>query len=76
MKNSTYMFLSKLFFLGGLTSVALSLGAWFLWGGMGDDMIMRAAAERLGIFVGLWSPTMLALSTCLRHMAKDNGMKG
>lgn len=63
--------MSKLFFFGGLLSIVLSLGAWFVRGGMSEEIAVRAAAERLGIFVGLWAPTMLALSTCLRHMGRD-----
>ncbi len=65
MNGSVYSFLSKVFFLGGLVSILLSLGAWYTQGGMSADMEVRVAAERLGIFIGLWAPTMLALSTCL-----------
>ena len=71
MNKSTYGLLSKLSFAGGLISVFISLGAWFTQGGMSDDLEIRASAERLGIFIGLWAPTMLALSTCLRHMSRD-----
>ncbi len=73
MNGSVYSFLSKLLFFGGLVSILLSLGAWYTQGGMSADMEVRVAAERLGIFIGLWAPTMLALSTCLRHMDKDRG---
>ncbi|QMU56461.1 MAG: hypothetical protein GKS04_04850 [Candidatus Mycalebacterium zealandia] len=71
MSKSNYMFLSKLFFFGGIVSIVLSLSAWFFQGGMSGEIEVRASAERLGIFVGLWAPTMLALSTCLRHMGRD-----
>ncbi len=73
MNKSIYGFLSKLFFFGGLVSVCISLGAWYMQGGMSDNLEIRASAERLGIFIGLWAPTMLALSTCLRHMGRDSG---
>ncbi len=73
MGKSTFDSLSKLFFAGGIISVFISLGAWYTQGGLSEDMQIRAAAERLGIFIGLWAPTMLALSTCLRHMGKDKG---
>ncbi len=67
------MFLSKLSLVGGIASVFISLGAWYYTGGLSDDLEMRASAERLGIFIGIWAPTMIALSTCLRHLAKDKG---
>ncbi len=73
MNGSVYSFLSKVFFLGGHVYIILYLGAWYKQGRMSLDMEVRAAAERLGIFIGLWAPTMLALSTCLRHMDKDRG---
>lgn len=71
MSKSTYNFLSRLSFAGGLVSVFISLGAWYVKGGMSDDIEISASAERLGIFIGIWAPTMLALSTCLRHMGRD-----
>jgi len=48
---------SKVCYYASLTSVALSILAWNL---MGDAD--PAHAERWGIFVGLWAPTLMGLS--------------
>ena len=48
---------SKVFYYASLASVALSIAAWNFFGG--DD---PAHAERWGIFVGLWAPTLMGLS--------------
>lgn len=48
---------SKAFYYTSLASVALSILAWNL---MGDAD--PAHAERWGIFVGLWAPTLMGLS--------------
>lgn len=71
MDKSSYFLLSRLSFIGGLVSVIISLSAWYITGGTSDDIEIRASAERLGIFIGIWAPTMLALSTCLRQMGGD-----
>lgn len=52
--------LSTICFQGGLLSIFLSIGTWwYLQGDRGGD---QAYAERFGIFVGLWAPTLLILS--------------
>ena len=48
--------LSNFCFIASLVSVACSIGVWCL---SGDD---PAHSERFGIFVGLWAPTLMALS--------------
>ncbi len=48
--------LSKFCFVASLVSVACSILVWCL---SGDD---PAHAERFGIFVGLWAPTLMTLS--------------
>ncbi len=45
--------LSNLFFTASLVSVACSIGIWVY--ASGD----AAHAERFGIFVGLWAPTLM-----------------
>ena len=53
---------SKAFYYTSLASVALSILAWNL---MGDAA--PAHAERWGIFVGLWAPTLMGLSIFLKE---------
>jgi hypothetical protein len=48
--------LSTLCFTASLVSVACSIGVW-VWGGSDP-----AHAERFGIFVGLWAPTLMGLA--------------
>ncbi|MEQ1750535.1 MAG: hypothetical protein ABL974_14000 [Prosthecobacter sp.] len=38
------------------------LSIWIWWFLNGDDVDQKAHAERFGIFVGLWAPTLLILS--------------
>jgi len=47
---------STTLYTAAFASVALSILVWLLR--RGDD---RASAERFGIFVGLWAPTLLIL---------------
>jgi hypothetical protein len=55
--------LSTLCFQGGILSIVLSIWIWwFLGGSSGDEVEVKAHAERFGIFVGLWAPTLLILS--------------
>ncbi len=49
--------LSKVCFYASLASVALSIITWVMTGD-GDP----AHAERFGIFIGLWAPTLMGLS--------------
>ena len=48
--------LSKGCFTASLVSVAVSIGVWIF---LGDD---PAHSERLSIFIGLWAPTLMAMS--------------
>ena len=52
--------LSTLCFQGGLLSIILSI--WIWWYLDGEDPEKKAHAERFGIFIGLWAPTLLILS--------------
>ena len=48
--------MANLFFTASLVSVACSIGIWAF--ASGD----AAHAERFGIFVGLWAPTLMGLA--------------
>ena len=52
--------LSKSAFVLGFLSIIGSIGIWFLT--KGDTVESIAHAERFGIFVGLWAPTLFAIS--------------
>lgn len=52
--------LSTVCFQAGVLSILLSIGIWWLL--LSEDPEKRAHAERFGIFVGLWAPTLLILS--------------
>lgn len=52
--------LSTICFQAGLLSIALSI--WIWWFVNGDAPEEQAHAERFGIFIGLWAPTLLILS--------------
>ncbi len=52
--------LSTICFQAGLLSIILSIGTW--WFLNRDDPEQQAHAERFGIFIGLWAPTLLILS--------------
>lgn len=52
--------LSNLCFQLGVISIGASIAIWWLT--MGDSPEDKAHAERCGIFVGLWAPTLLILS--------------
>ncbi len=51
---------SPVAYAASFASIALSIMIWFLK--RGDD---RANAERFGIFVGLWAPTLLGIGKIL-----------
>ena len=53
--------LSAAFFVASLVSVAASI---FVWVSAGAD---PAHAERFGIFVGLWAPTLMGLANYYRE---------
>jgi hypothetical protein len=52
--------LSTICFQAGMLSVILSIWSWWFFNG--DSPEQEAHAERLGIFIGLWAPTLLILS--------------
>ncbi len=52
--------LSTLCFQAGIFSIVLSI--WIWWFLNSDDAAEAAHAERFGIFIGLWAPTLLILS--------------
>lgn len=60
MNRKTCRVLSTICFQGGILSVVLSIATW--WFLKGDTAESQAYAERFGIFVGLWAPTLLILS--------------
>lgn len=60
MNPSVCRTLSTVCFQAGILSVVLSICIW--WFLNGDDAETKAHAERFGIFVGLWAPTLLILS--------------
>jgi hypothetical protein len=52
--------LSTICFQAGMLSILLSI--WIWWFLNGDAPEEQAHAERFGIFIGLWAPTLLILS--------------
>ena len=52
--------LSTVCFQAGIFSIVLSI--WIWWINNGEAPEVQAHAERFGIFVGLWAPTLLILS--------------
>ncbi len=52
--------LSTVCFQAGMFSIVLSI--WIWWFLNDDNAEQKAHAERFGIFVGLWAPTLLILS--------------
>lgn len=42
--------------------MSILLSIWIWWFLNGEDPLEQAHAERFGIFVGLWAPTLLILS--------------
>ena len=60
MNRNTCRTLSTICFQAGILSVLLSIAIW--WFLSGDEPEVKAHAERFGIFVGLWAPTLLILS--------------
>jgi hypothetical protein len=51
---------SKVCFVASLLSVAASIGIWAFAGGELDAA--HEHAERWGLFVGLWAPTLMGMS--------------
>ena len=61
--------ISNVCFVASLVSVAASIAAWALMGG--DD---PAHAERFGIFIGLWAPTLMGLSNYYKEYPMTNNL--
>lgn len=60
MNRSICRTLSTICFQGGILSIGLSVWTW--WFLNGDTVDEQAHAERFGIFIGIWAPTLLILS--------------
>lgn len=60
MNSSVCRTLSTICFQAGILSVILSISIWWFLNDPQPDA--KAHAERFGIFVGLWAPTLLILS--------------
>lgn len=60
MNRKTCRALSTICFQLGILSILLSIASW--WFFQGETAESKAYAERFGIFVGLWAPTLLILS--------------
>lgn len=60
MNRRTCQILSNLCFQAGMLSILLSIATW--WFLKSDEPEQAAHAERFGIFIGLWAPTLLILS--------------
>ena len=52
--------MSTVCFQAGILSIVLSVAIWWLLNS--EDPEQKAHAERFGIFIGLWAPTLLILS--------------
>jgi hypothetical protein len=75
MNPRTCRLLSTICFQFGILSIVLSIGIW--WFLQGDEPEQRAYAERFGIFVGLWAPTLLILSNRFdRYADKGKALPG
>jgi len=60
MNSSICRTLSTICFQAGMLSILLSI--WIWWFLNGESPEEQAHAERFGIFIGLWAPTLLILS--------------
>jgi len=61
---------SDMAYLASLASIGLSIATWFA--SKNED---RAHAERFGIFVGLWAPTLAALGNALETEERTDGLE-
>ncbi len=59
---------SATLYFASIASVALSIGIWVLQ--RGED---RARAERFGIFVGLWAPTLMSMAKAVEDSEREDG---
>ena len=75
MNKRTCQTLSNLCFQGGMLSILLSIAIWWIL--KTDEPEQAAHAERFGIFIGLWAPTLLILSNRFdRYADKATGLPG
>ena len=75
MNPHTCRTLSNISFLAGLASILGSIGIWWYLDHSTPDA--QAHAERFGIFVGLWAPTLLILSNRFdRYADKARALPG
>ena len=75
MNRKTCRVLSTICFQGGILSIILSIAVW--WFLQSDDPEKQAYAERFGIFIGLWAPTLLILSNRFdRYADKADSLPG
>jgi hypothetical protein len=61
---------SDTMYLATFASIIGSIGVWFLQRRELED---RAPAERLGIFVGLWAPTLWAMGNAMKEAELKDG---
>ena len=61
-------FSANLSYALGFISVIASIVVWFTQGGT-DTGEAGAAGERLGIFVGLWAPTFMAIGNGINNLS-------
>jgi hypothetical protein len=66
LNQGTLKLLSNLSLAAGFLSIAASMRNWFSKGGDNRDR-----AERFAIFVGLWVPSLFALSHRLARAAEE-----
>jgi hypothetical protein len=66
LNQGTLKLLSNLSLAAGFLSIAASMLNWFSKGGQNRDH-----AERFAIFVGLWVPSLFALSHRLSRAAEE-----
>lgn len=59
---------SDTMYFASLASVLLSIGLWFLQ--RSED---RSRAERFGIFVGLWAPTLMIMGKAVEDSELREG---
>ena len=62
--------LSDVSLVAGCISIAASIATWF-----SKKDRDRAHAERFGIFIGLWVPSLLILSNRLARLAEEKGQQ-
>lgn len=60
MNSNLCRLISTICFQGGILSILLSICIWWMLNS--DEPEEKAHAERFGIFIGLWAPTLLILS--------------